>query len=877
MDLVATNFIDRYAARDIHLDGFQLEAIDALNGNQDVLVSAPTGAGKTVVAEYAVELALATSTRCVYTAPIKALSNQKYRDLANELGDETVGLLTGDQTINRDAPILVVTTEVLRNMLFQRDDIIRDVGYVVLDEVHYLADEFRGPVWEEVILQLPEHTRLVSLSATISNVEEFSGWLRAVRGPTAVVVSTVRPVPLVQHVAVSRKLHPLFDNNGEISQQLVQADAKLTEHSESGGYRRRHSTSAVRRKRVLKQLAERDLLPAIHFIFSRKGCDRAVSDLLDDGIFLTTKDEAKRIRQRLRVLREELTEEDQRAVRFGFWSKAMTRGFAAHHAGMFPALKELAEDLMEDGLLKLVYATGTLALGIDMPVRTVVLEDLQRWNGTDFVALTATEYTQLIGRAGRRGKDTVGHAVVLHTDELNVQGLADLGSGRVEPLESPFFPSYNSVVNLLAFQSYEDARAIMGTSFAQYQRNADLGEIRGRITRIRARLEAKKVELREACLLGDLVDYLHLRRTADRATKSERKRAKADYRERMLDSWDAVQTGHLYAYAREGELEYGVVLSLGRRLRLINIYGEMVWLRQDELSSELRDLGTITMPFGVSPKKPEVREQIADDIYDAIAEREELGVDRDLMGSWDRFAIRSNPELDAHPVHHCPDLAEHIDESSEYIALDASLRELEELSESFDESVAKEFDATAAVLARLGYLQPGESERADTGMVKLAAGALMLRGIHNEADLLIAQSLNEPQLAELTAEEFAGACSAYLCDRRLGIGVPTHPRLRAAWFAIDRNLDFLLDLEQSHGIARTAQPFPGGMDAFRAWAAGADLESVLAMSEMVVGDFISANRRLIDLLGQIIDIAPAEYLGETARQARNLIRRWDWL
>ncbi len=877
MDLVAENFIDRYAARGIQLDDFQREAIEALNGHQDVLVAAPTGAGKTVVAEYAVELALARSARCVYTAPIKALSNQKYRDLADELGEETVGLLTGDHTINRDAPILVVTTEVLRNMLFQRDEIIRDVGYVVLDEVHYLADEFRGPVWEEVILQLPEHTRLVSLSATISNVDEFSGWLRSVRGPTAVVVSVVRPVPLEQHVAISRRIRPLFDHNGEISQSLLQADANVSAHNESGGFRQRKSTSAARRKRVLNQLAERDLLPAIHFIFSRKGCDRAVGDLLDSGVYLTTKDEAKIVRRRLRSLRDELSEEDRRAVRFGFWSKAMSRGFAAHHAGMFPALKELAEDLMEEGLLKLVYATGTLALGIDMPVRTVVLEDLQRWNGTDFVQLTATEYTQLIGRAGRRGKDTVGHAVVLHTDELDVRGLADLGSGRVEPLESAFFPSYNSVVNLLAFHTYEDARAIMGTSFAQYQRNADLGEIRGRMTRIRGRLEAMESELKAACKLGDLVDYLRIRSHADRASKSERKRAKAEYRAKIDDSWNAAQTGRLYAYAREGELEYGVTLSVGHRLRLINIYGEIVWLDEKELSSELRELGTIPMPFGVSPKKPEIREQIADEIYDAIVEREELGMDRDLMGSWDRFAVRSNPDLEAHPVHHCPDLADHIDQAQEYIALDASLRELEELSENFDDSVAKEFDATAAVLARLGYLQPGETGRTDTGVVKLAAGASMLRGVHNEADLLIVQSLSEPSLAELTPEEFAGVCSAYLCDRRLGIDLPAHPRLRAAWSAINRNLDFLLDLEASYGIARTAQPFPGGMDAFMAWAGGADLETVLQMSDVVVGDFISANRRLIDLLGQIMEVAPEAYLSETARQARELVRRWEWL
>lgn len=877
MDLIAKNFIDSYSARGIYLDDFQLEAIDALGGDKDVLVLAPTGAGKTVVAEYAVELALARLSRCIYTAPIKALTNQKYRDLADRLGADNVGLLTGDQTINRDAPILVVTTEVLRNMLFQHDQMLADVGYVVLDEVHYLADEFRGPVWEEVILQLPAHTRLVSLSATISNAEEFSGWLRSVRGPTTVVATSVRPVPLKQHVAVSRKLVPLFDDQGEISRRLLRADEKLAERKDLGGFRRRRGIAVARRKRVLQQLQERDLLPAIHFIFSRKGCDRAVGDLLDGGLFLTTKEEAKIIRHRLNALRDDLTVEDQRAVRFNFWAKAMTRGFSAHHAGMFPALKELAEDLMEDGLLKLVYATGTLALGIDMPVRTVILEDLKKWNGADFVELTATEYTQLIGRAGRRGKDTVGHAVVLHTDDLDVNRLADLGSGRVEPLESAFFPSYNTVVNLLAIHTYEDARAIMGTSFAQYQRNADLGEVSGRITRIQSRMGAMESELRNECLLGDLVEYLHIRRGADRATKSERRRAKAEYRQRIQDSWESAQTGHLYAYAREGELEYGVALSVGRKIRLVDVYGDMIWLTEDELSSELRDLGPIQLPFGLSPKKAEVREQIAQSIYAEISEREELGQDRDLTGSWDRFALRSNPELEAHPVHHCPELAEHIDSAAQYIALQASRHELEDLAESFDDSVAKEFDATAAVLSRLGYLQPGPSGRTHSGEVKLAAGAHILRRIHNEADLLIVQSLTERQLNELTPAEFAGICSAFLCDRRLGTNLPSQPKLRAAWSAINRNLDFLLRIEADHGIVRTAQPYPGGIDAFTQWAAGANLEIVLADGELVVGDFISANRRLIDLLGQMIDTAAAENLVETAFQAREFVRRWEWL
>ncbi|MDO5025741.1 MAG: DEAD/DEAH box helicase [Trueperella sp.] len=866
MDRIVANFVDSYAARGITLDDFQLAAIRALAADADVLVSAPTGAGKTVVAEFAVELALARSAQCIYTAPIKALSNQKYKDLAESWGAENVGLLTGDQTINRQAPILVVTTEVLRNMLFQRDGIIADVGYAVLDEVHYLADQFRGPVWEEIILQLPAHVRLVSLSATIANVAEFSQWLRAVRGRTEVVVSTDRPVPLVQQVAAKRQLIPLYDHNAELSAALARMDARAAANHDW----RRRGVSPARRRKLIRQLAEQDMLPAIEFIFSRKGCDRAVADLLDAEVVLTTESENQAIYRQLQELRQTLTAADARAVRFNFWAKAMQRGYSAHHAGMFPALKELAENLMEQGLLKLVYATGTLALGIDMPVRTVVLEELRRWDGADFVDLTATEYTQLIGRAGRRGKDKVGNAVVLHTPDLDISALADLGSGRVEPLLSAFYPSYNTVVNLLANYSYAQARTIMGTSFAQFQNNAELGELEGKLSRIEARLEDSAAELATECARGELPEYLRLHSTAQRASKAERKRAKAEYQQKIRNSWRTAQTGHLYAYARNGELEYGVVLSVAeKKLRLVTWDARLAWLYADELSSELRDLGQITLPFGRSVKDSAVRDGIAADIFQEISPRIDLEIDRDLEGSWDRFAVRPNPQLEQHPVHNCPELPQHLAAGAEFLSLLARRTELQNTRDKFSESVAREFDATANVLRRIGYLQGEE--------YSLAGGAAILRRIHNEADLLICLCLSETQFAELTAAQFAGICSVFLCDRRLGTRQPHTPQLRGAWKAVLRNLSFLLEIEDDAGITRTAEPFVGGAEAFYAWASGADLETVLHQADLVVGDFISANRRLIDLLGQLAEAGAGFWLGETAAAARELVRRWEWV
>ncbi|MGV9184303.1 DEAD/DEAH box helicase [Arcanobacterium canis] len=862
MSTIAQNFADDYAHRGIVLDLFQIEAIEALERDMDVLVCAPTGSGKTVVAEFAVEMALARLSRCVYTAPIKALSNQKYKDLSARLGEENVGLLTGDVTINRDAPIVVVTTEVLRNMLFSRDAGVADIGYVVLDEVHYLGDTSRGPVWEEVILQLPSHTRLVSLSATVANIEEFSGWLRSVRGPTAVVVSTVRPVPLQQFLARGRSLIP------------IDSGVPARKPRQETGFRRRErqAVSPARRRRLIASLDERGLLPAIDFIFSRKGCDQAVADFLDSGVILNSPDAQREVDRRVRAVRETLTDADAKAVRWGFWAKAMRRGFSAHHAGMFPVLKELAESLMDAGLLKLVFATGTLALGIDMPVSTVIIDQLRKFNGEDFVNLTATEYTQLIGRAGRRGKDDIGTAVVIDTDDLDYDALAELVAGQIEPLISAFFPSYNTVVNLLANYSLEQARQIMATSFAQYQRNADLGQVQGRLARVRTRLADIEDELANECDRGDVVEYLRLRAGASRASKAQRRQAKVEYQRRIRQSYADAGTGQLYAYAIGGELEYALVLSVGRgKLRVINAFGEMYWLRLEDLSAQMRHLGSVEIPFGRSLKNDDVREQLAESIIAAVDERSELGVDRDLMGSWDRFAVRENAELIAHPVHTCPDLAQHLARGEELISLDARIVELEHMAANFDDSVAREFDATASVLERIGYLQRHDEQ------LTSSAGAYVLKGIHNEADLLVCLSLAAPNMRDLTPAEFAGVASSFLCDRRLGSRPPTSPSLRDSWRMIGANVDYLLMLEADAGISRTPEPFPGAMGAVARWADGGELESVLREGRLVVGDFISAMRRLIDLLGQIESVGDGLWFGQTAGEAKRKLKRWDWL
>src|ERR1700726_1483629 len=466
---------------DFEFDDFQVNACRALGRGDGVLVAAPTGSGKTVVGEFAVHLALAQGRKCFYTTPIKALSNQKYTDLVRRYDHDTVGLLTGDNSINGDAPVVVMTTEGLRNMLYTGSAALSGLGYVVLDEVHYLADRSRGAVWEEVIIHLPESVRVVALSATVSNAEEFGDWLAQVRGGTQVIVDEHRPVPLWQHMLAGRRLYDLFtdDNFREVNQELVrlahrEAIRQPASRPGRGGHRPKRNAGPYRPE-IIDRLDGAGLLPAITFIFSRAGCDAAVQQCLAAGLRLTTPDEAQIIEDTAARRTADLPDEDLTVLGYHDWVLALKRGIAAHHAGMLPVFKEVVEELFTAGLVKAVFATETLALGINMPARTVVLEKLDKWNGEAHVALTPGEYTQLTGRAGRRGIDVEGHAVVLWQPGMDPGSVAGLAGTRTYPLNSSFRPSYNMAVNLTGWAGRAKASALLESSFAQFQ--ADRGVV----------------------------------------------------------------------------------------------------------------------------------------------------------------------------------------------------------------------------------------------------------------------------------------------------------------------------------------------------------------------------------------------------------------
>ncbi len=531
------------------LDAFQVTSCESVEDGRGVLVAAPTGAGKTAVAEFAIYLALSQPlVKVFYTTPMKALSNQKFTELVERYGPDEIGLLTGDTSVNPHARIVIMTTEVLRNMLYADSELLEHLGYVVMDEVHYLADRFRGAVWEEVIIHLPPWVQLISLSATVSNAEEFGEWLQTVRGDTDIVVSERRPVPLHQHMLVGERLLPLFRTdkkgprpqvNPEIVQMVHTLQRSLGAPGRGGGHKRRgrarYSYRDTQQKmstaRLIRLLDGEHLLPAIFFVFSRVGCDKSVDAVVQRGLDLTTPSEKTEILDFVESKCSRLNEDDLGVLGYHEWVDGLLRGVAAHHAGLLPVFKEVVEELFRRKLLRVVFATETLALGINMPARTVVLEKLDKFNGEARVPITAGEYTQLTGRAGRRRIDTEGHSVIMWRAGMNPEQVAQLASKRSYPLRSSFKPTYNMAVNLIAQFGHERTRTILESSFAQFQADRHVVELARNVRRNEESLAGYESAIE--CDRGDFRQYANLRRELSDLEKRSRG---SDGRDREIET-----------------------------------------------------------------------------------------------------------------------------------------------------------------------------------------------------------------------------------------------------------------------------------------------------------------------------------------------------
>ncbi|HEV3471899.1 MAG TPA: DEAD/DEAH box helicase, partial [Actinomycetota bacterium] len=588
-----------------------------------VLVAAPTGAGKTVVGEFAAWLALARGGKTFYTTPIKALSNQKFADFSALHGPTNVGLLTGDNSINGNAPIVVMTTEVLRNMIYEDSESLNDLRYVVLDEVHYLQDRYRGAVWEEILIHLPVDVQIVSLSATISNAEEFAEWLQTLRGRTEVIIEERRPVEIRHWYFASDELLPMFVTkpNGEVMPnprgRELERRKRQREYRPQRTDRRVHQKRAriPRRTEVVDRLAADDMLPAIYFIFSRKGCDEAVRQCLMDNVRLTTPEEAQTIIAFADERVSELTPSELAILGYDTWIEGLRRGVAAHHAGMIPPFKEAVEHLFTQGLIKVVFATETLSLGINMPARTVVLESVMKFTGERHEQLTPGQYTQFSGRAGRRGLDEVGHCVVLLQRFVGFDGITRLASTRTYPLVSSFQPSYNMTVNLVRNYDLAEAEHLVNSSFAQFQADRDVV----RLERARESSEAYLASYRERtrCERGDFDEYrglLERRRSLEgRTGRPGRTRGR-----RVLDAIGKLTPGDVITIAGGKRQGRYVVLEVAqrspeRRPRILALSEGRTLLRL--APSDLRDppvpRGHLEPPKGFKLRDPKGRRELA--------------------------------------------------------------------------------------------------------------------------------------------------------------------------------------------------------------------------------------------------------------------------
>jgi ATP-dependent RNA helicase HelY len=874
---LAADFPDFAAYYPFGLDPFQLEACAALDADEGVLVAAPTGAGKTVVGEYAVHLALRTGRKCFYTTPIKALSNQKYGDLVARYGEDAVGLLTGDTSRNGEAPIVVMTTEVLRNMLYGDSPTLRGLGFVVMDEVHYLSDRFRGAVWEEVIIHLPADVRLVSLSATVSNAEEFAEWLVTVRGHTRVIVEEHRPVPLWQHVMVGRRLLDLFENDGEVNPELVRhAREQLRFAPARPGRGRgrdgRPRQSVAARSEVIERLDREALLPAITFIFSRAGCDAAVRQCVWAGLRLNTPEEREAVRNLVQRRTRDLPDSDLQVLGYWEWLGALERGIAAHHAGMLPTFKEVVEELFSAGLIKAVFATETLALGINMPARSVVIEKLSKWNGETHADITPGEYTQLTGRAGRRGIDIEGHAVVLWQPGVDPEALGGLASTRTYPLRSSFRPSYNMAVNLIGQVGRERSRTLLESSFAQFQADRSVVGIARQVQRNLEGLTGYSDAM--TCHLGDIGEYDRLRRAIrDRESALARDGA-ATRRGEAAASLEQLRIGDVISVPAGRRTGLAVVLDNGAgvpdgpRPTVLTADRQVKRLSLTDFPMPVTSLGRVRVPKSFNPRVPGSRRDLASSLRALDIPEPERPRRARSAAADDAELARLRRELRAHPVHGCAEREDHLRWAERWNRLRRDTDALERRVESRTNVLARTFDRVCGVLSTLGYLQGKSGE-------SVSGDGRRLARIYTESDLLVAECLREGVWEGLSAPELASAVSVLVYESRRDDGAPS-PRLpggdvREALRATGILWARLHDLEAEHRLSFLREPDPGFAWAALRWASGDSLDRVLD-DDLAAGDFVRWTRQLIDLLDQIADVADGS-VATRARAAVSALRR----
>lgn len=826
---MATTIAAFQASLPYKLDDFQIQACEHILDGANVLVAAPTSSGKTVAALFGIERALAHGRRAIYTAPIKALSNQKYAELSARY--PSVGLATGDVSISPRSAVVVMTTEVLRNIIYCEPDALADLDVVVLDEVHYLGDRERGSVWEEIIIHLPPHVLLICLSATVSNADEFVGWLRTLRGPAQAVVSKERPVPLNYHQLVGDDHLRVVDLLAPDGHVLVKSpDLAL----------RRHRLNHLA---AITALDRAGLLPAIVFIFSRVGCDGAASRLARADLWLTTPSQRKALRAAADEVEAGLSKSDADTLGFRAWRHQFLRGIAAHHAGLLPAFKQAVEQQFAAGNLKVVFATETLALGINMPARTVLIESLVKWDGIRHAELTAGQFTQLTGRAGRRGIDLEGNAVIPAAEITDAALMAHFVHTASFPLRSSFAPNPNMVVNLIATLGLQRSRQALESSFAQFQTDGRVVELS---RKLRRQDEAISSFPFEECEYGDAHEYCSLRdelRTLQRRTQRER----LDLSQLRLGS--VIQ-------GRRGPL---VITRINSRKGVIEVVDIEARRHEQRLQYHPETIGSIRLEKHTVAHNIVTRKRIASRLRTALASGRICA-----KNTSDPKVAALRQALSDHPVAQCPHREVHARQLRPVLVLE---RERDNLLRHIADSqgaLTAVFDKLCALLASYGYLTSDYQAVTSEGM--------KLRRLYNEHDVLLARVLDGKLLTALDPAQFAAILSQFVYDARAEGSEAVSEAMNRALAGIDRLKGDLVRRQRELGLPTMRKLDGGAIGPIHAWACGASMSEALSFSKMSIGDLVRVCKLIVDLCQQLERIGD-HHISALAHKAQEAIMR----
>ncbi|KAL7739067.1 hypothetical protein ACLKA6_011402 [Drosophila palustris] len=869
------------------LDPFQKQAILCIDNSQSVLVSAHTSAGKTVVAEYAIAKSLQAKQRVIYTTPIKALSNQKFREFTDEFQD--VGLVTGDVTINPSASCLIMTTEILRNMLYRGSEVMREVGWVIFDEIHYMRDKERGVVWEETLILLPDNVRYVFLSATIPNARQFAEWVCHLhKQPCHVVYTDYRPTPLQHYIfpAGGDGIHLIVDEKGQFKEDnFTTAMAVLASAGEAGkgdqkgrkGGIKGHNSGQTNIFKIVKMIMERNFAPVIIFSFSKKDCEIYAMQMAK--LDFNTLDEKKLVDEVFHNAMDVLSEEDRRLPQVENVLPLLRRGIGIHHGGLLPILKETIEILFGEGLIKALFATETFAMGLNMPARTVLFTAPRKFDGKDFRWISSGEYIQMAGRAGRRGLDDKGIVILMIDEKVSPVVGREIVQGKADTLNSAFHLTYNMVLNLLRVEEI-NPEYMLERSFYQFQNQAALPGLHDQV-------QAKTKQLNKLSIKDEhnIASYHHIRDQLELNGKKFREWiTKPQYLVPFL------QPGRLVKVAAgKQEYDWGIILNFKKQDQsrknpmksdpgvtvdvLLHVSEEAAKTGDTEpcppnergcmevvpvANTLITQISSIRVYFPNDLRTADNRRAVLKTIQEA-KKRFPLGPpvlhpidDMNIKDSEFRKIVDTIAQfetlLEEHPLHKSPELERIHKRYVDKLTLQAELRDLKmELKAARSLLQMDELKYRKRVLRRMGYCKPGD--------VIEFKGRVACE-LSSADELLITEMMFNGVFNELSAPQAVALLSCFVCDEKSSESPKSAQELSGPLRSLQNlarriakvSSECKLQLDEDNYVDKF-KPFL--MDVVLAWCKGSSFLSVCKMTDIFEGSIIRCMRRLEELLRQL--------------------------